>query len=130
MCTKPVVVNAWLVLGAAVVACGLFANSVVALEREVTVAHPVSTRGLDVSQPAGARELYRRLQNAAWIVCTRANRADLRPQPDPNACAEKSLGQAVRSAHMPLLVQAYLETHTLGQAAANGINVPVQLAAR
>jgi UrcA family protein len=55
--------SAWPVLGAAVVACTLFAGSVAA--KDVTVAIQVSTQGLDLNQPADARELYRRLQKAA-----------------------------------------------------------------
>lgn len=129
MCTKTVV-NAWLVFGAAIVACTFFAGDAVAQGHEVTVAHHVSTQGLDLSTPAGARELYRRLKNAAWIVCNRPDRVGLQPTLPPVACSEKALGDAVHSAHLPLLVQAYLETHSLGQAAAHGIDVPVQLAAK
>jgi UrcA family protein len=129
MYTKTVV-NAWSVIGGAIVACTLFAGDAVAQGHEVTVAHHVSTHGLDLSTSAGARELYRRLKNAAWIVCNRPDRVDLEPTLAPVACSEKALGDAVRSAHMPLLVQAYLETHSLGQAAAHGIDVPVQLAAK
>jgi UrcA family protein len=130
MNSKTVVINAWSVLGAAVVACTLFTGDVAAEGRPVSVALQVSTQGIDLSKSAGARELYRRLKNAAWIVCTRANRVGLEPSPDPDACSEKALGEAIRSAHIPLLVQAYLETHSLGQAAAHGIDVPVQVAAK
>jgi len=35
-----------------------------------------------------------------------------------------ALGEAIRSANLPLLTQAYLETHTFRQAAAYGIQVP------
>jgi UrcA family protein len=125
MYTKTAVINAWSVLGAAIVACTFFAGDVAAEGSPVSVAMRVSTQGIDLSKPAGARELYRRLKNAAWIVCTRANRVDLEPSPNPEACSEKALGEAILSAHMPLLTQAYLETHSLGQAAAHGIDVPV-----
>jgi UrcA family protein len=125
MYTRTAVINAWSVLGAAIVACTLFAGDVAAQGSPVSVAMRVSTQGIDLSKPAGARELYRRLKNAAWIVCTRANRVDLEPSPDPEACSEKALGEAILSAHMPLLTQAFLETHSLGQAAAHGIDVPV-----
>jgi UrcA family protein len=130
MYVKTAAVKAWSVFGAAIVACTFFAGDVLAQGHEVSVAYQVSTRGLDLSTSAGARELYSRLKNAAWIVCTRANRVGLEPSPNPAACAEKALGEAIRSAHMPLLVQAYLETHSLGQAAAHGIDVPMQLAAK
>ena len=117
-------------IGGAIVACTFFAGDAVAQGHEVTVAHQVSTRGLDLSTPAGARELYRRLKHAAWIVCTGGNRVDLQPSPNPDACSETALGEAIRSAHLPLLVQAYLETHSIGQAAAHGIYPPVQVAAK
>jgi UrcA family protein len=130
MYTKTVVINAWSVLGAAIVACTFYAGDAMAQGHEVTVARQVSTQGLDLSTPAGARELYSRLKNAAWIVCTRANRVGLDPTPDPDACSEKALGEAIRSAHKPLLVQAYLETHSLRQAAAHGIDVAAQVAAK
>jgi len=130
MDTKTAVVNVWSVFGAAIIACTFLAGDVVAQGHEVRVAYQVSAQGLDLSKPAGARELYSRLKNAAWIVCTRANRVGLEPAPDADACTEKALGEAIRSVHIPLLVQAYLETHSLGQAAAHGIDVPVQLAAK
>ena len=125
MYTKTAVTNAWSVLGATIVACMFFAGDVAAESSTVSVAIRVSTHGIDLSEPAGARELYRRLKNAAWIACTRANRVGLEPSPDPEACSEKALGMAILSAHTPLLTQVYLETHSLGQAAAHGIDVPV-----
>jgi UrcA family protein len=126
--TKTIVMSAWSILGAGVVACALFAGGVAA--KEVTVALQVSTQGLDLSQPAGAREFYGRLKKAAWIVCTHGNRVDLQPSPDREGCYEKALGDAVRSANVLLLRQVYLETHTLREAAAHGIDVPVQVAAK
>jgi UrcA family protein len=128
MFTKTAVMSALPVLGAAVVACALFAGNVEA--NEVTVAIQVNTRGLDLSQPAGAHEVYTRLQHAARVVCTHGMRVDLQPSPDPEGCYEKALGDAVRSAKVPLLTQAYLATHTLREAAARGIDIPVQIAAK
>jgi UrcA family protein len=122
--------NARSVVGAAIIAGTLFAGEVVAREHDVTVTHRVSTQGLDLATPAGAHELYVRLQNAAWFVCTRGDRVDLRPVPDPPACIEKALGEGVHSVHQPLLTQVYLETHTLAQAASYGIEVPAQLSAK
>ncbi|HKC17236.1 MAG TPA: UrcA family protein [Steroidobacteraceae bacterium] len=130
MYTKTVVINAWSVLGTIIVACTFYAGDVRAQGHEVTVARQVSTQGLDLSTPAGARELYSRLKSAAWIVCTRANRVGLEPTPDPDVCSEKALSEAIRSAHMPLLVQAYLETHSLRQATARGIDVAARVAAK
>ena len=120
--------RAWSVLGSAVVACTLFAGNVAAKEHEVTVTIKVSSRGLDVSRPAGAREYYARIQHAAQIVCTDGMR--LKPLTDKAACYEKGLGDAVRSVNLPLLTQVYLETHSTKQAATYGIDVPVQMAAK
>ena len=61
MYTKRAVMSAWPVLGAAVVACTLFAGSVAAKDQEFTVAIQVSTQGLDLKQPAGAQEFMRAL---------------------------------------------------------------------
>jgi UrcA family protein len=129
MYTKAVFMSAWPVLGAALVACKLFAGIVAAKDQEFTVAYQVSTQGLDLSQPAGAHELYSRLKHAAQVVCTHGMRVDLKPVTDENACYEKALGHAIRSVNLPLLTQVYLATHTLKQAAALGIEVPVQVAA-
>jgi UrcA family protein len=130
MYTKTAFISAWPVLGASIVACTLFVGSVAAKDQGFTVAYRVSTQGLDLSQPAGARELYRRLKHAAEVVCTHGMRVDLAPIPDPQGCYEKALADAVRSAHMPLVTEAYLATHTLQQAAARGIDVPVQVASK
>jgi UrcA family protein len=128
MYTRTSVVSAWPVLGAAAVACALFAGSVTA--KEVTVAIQVSARGLDLSQPAGAHELYTRLQHAAKVVCTHGMRVDLQASPDAEGCYEKALGDAIRSVNSPQLTQVYLATHTLREAAARGIDVPMQVAAK
>jgi UrcA family protein len=128
MYSKAAFTGSWPVLGAAIVACWLFAGNVAA--HEVTVAIQVSTQGLDASQPGGAQQLYWRLQHAAWVVCTSGDRVGLEPSPDPRGCAEKALADAIRAANMKLLTLAYLETHTLRQAAAHGIDVPVQVAAK
>jgi UrcA family protein len=130
MYIKRAFISACPVLGAAIVACTLFAGSVAAKDQEFTVAYRVSTQGLDLSQPAGAREFSRRLKHAAEVVCTHGMRVDLAPTPDPQGCYEKALADAVRSAHMPLVTQVYLATHTLQQAAALGIDLPVQIAAK
>ncbi len=129
MYAKTALMSAPWVLGAAAVACTLFAGNVAAKDHKVIVAIHVSTQGLDLSQPAGAHEFYTRLQHAARVACTHGNRVDLKPSPDPVACYEKALGDAIRSANVPRLTQAYLETHTLWDAAAHGIAVPAQIAA-
>jgi UrcA family protein len=125
---KTPVMTAWPIFGAAMVACTLFAGNVLA--KDVTVAYQVNAKRLDLRQPAGAQEFYGRLKKAAWIVCTHGNRVDLQPSPDREGCYEKALGDAIRSANVPLLTQVYLETHTLREAAAHGIDVAVQVAAK
>ena len=127
MYTKTAVLSA--VLGAAAIACPLFAGSVAARDYKVTVAIHVSTHGLDLSQPADVQTFYTRLKNAAWVACTRGNRADLVPSDNLPACFEKALGGAIRSASVPMLTQTYLASHTLQQAVAFGIPVPAQIAA-
>jgi UrcA family protein len=129
MYTKTAFMSARAVLGAAAVAGTLFAGSVAAKD-PVTVAYRVTTQGLDVGQPAGAHELYLRLQHAAEVVCTHGMRVDLAPSPDPQGCYEKALADAIRSAKLPLLTHVYLATHTLQEAAARGIDLPVQVAAK
>jgi UrcA family protein len=96
-------------------------------DQEVTVAYRVSTQGLDLSQPAGAREFYSRLKHAAEIVCTHGMRVDLKPVADPKVCYEKALGSAVRSANLQLVTQVYLQTHTLQEAAARGIYAQIAM---
>ena len=130
MDTQSTFINARSLLAAAVAAGMLFSGDVLADNGPVSVAVSVSTRGIDPSQPAGAHEIYRRLRDAAWIVCTRANRVGLEPLADPEACSEKALGEAIRSAHIPLLTQAYLQKHSLEQAVAHGIDLPLQVAAK
>jgi UrcA family protein len=112
------------VLGVATIACTLFAGNVAAAGREVTVAIQVSTEGLDLGQPAGAQKFYECLKHAAQVACTHGNRVGLEPPPDPAGCYEKALGGAIPSVNVPLLTLVYLETHTLWQAAALGIQVP------
>ena len=130
MYSKTTTMSAWPVLGAAIAACTLFTGSVGAKDDAVTVSIQVSTQGLDVSQSRGAQKLYWRLQHAAWVACTQGNRVGLAPSPDPEGCREKALADAVRAANLTLLTQAYLASHSLRDAAAHGIDVPVQVAAK
>ncbi len=122
--------SAWPILGAAIAACTLFTGGVAAKDDAVTVSIQVSTQGLDVSQPRGAQKLYWRLQHAAWAACTHGNRVGLAPSPNPVGCREKALAEAIRAANSALLTQVYLASHTLSEATAYGIDVPVQVAAK
>ena len=119
-----------LLVGAAIVVCTLFAGSVTAKDKLVSVSVQVNPDGLDLSQPADAQMFYTRLQNAAWLVCTRRTRVDLLPVDPPKVCYEKAHGAAIRSAKAPTLTQIYLATHTLQEAAAYGVEVPAQLVAK
>jgi UrcA family protein len=109
--------------------CGAPFAPVQAEPHEVTVKISVSTADLDLSQPTGAREAYARLKNAAYIACTHGMRVDLQPPASFAGCYEKALADAILSANLPRLTHVYLETHTLREAAARGIAVPVQMAA-
>jgi UrcA family protein len=130
MYSKAAFTSAWPVLGATVIACTLFAGSVAAEDQKFTVAYRVTTQGLDVHQPAGARAMYLRLQHAAEVVCTHGMRVDLKPVADERACYEKALANSIGSANLPLVTQVYLQSHTLRDAAALGIELPVQMAAK
>jgi UrcA family protein len=116
------------IFSAAIAACAVLFGTVQAIGQEVTVKIPVSTAGLDPSQPAGARELYARLREAARIVCTHGMRVDLQPVDSFSDCYEKALGSAVHSIHQPQLNIVYLATHTVRDAATYDIEVPVRLA--
>jgi UrcA family protein len=128
MYTETTVTSARAVLGAAAVACTLFAGTVAAKDHEVTIAIHVSAAGLDVSQPAGARQLYMRLEHAARVACTHGNQVGLEPVADLKGCYEKALGDAIRTTNGRLLTEVYLETHTLREAAVRGIYAPAQMA--
>jgi UrcA family protein len=130
MYIKTALLRSHFMLGAVAIAGPLFAGNVAAQGHNVTVAIQVSTQGLDLHTPAGAQQFYGRLKHAADVACTHGNRVDLKPSGDPVACYEKALGEAIRSSNLPLLTQVYLETHTLRQAAAYGIEAPAQLAAK
>jgi UrcA family protein len=117
-------------LWAPIVVSALFAGNAVAAGHSVMVSAPVDISGLDLSRPADVRTLYRRVQYTADYLCGRSNRVGLAPAEDPKGCYERALGDAIRSAKLPMLTQLYLNTHTLQEAAARGIEVPPQVAAR
>lgn len=82
------------------------------------------------TKSADARTLYARLADAAKVVCTDGNRVGLEPVDDLTDCRQRALGNAIRSVKAPLLTQIYLANHTLREAAAVGIDVPAQVAAK
>jgi UrcA family protein len=130
MYTRLLPVSARSILAAVAIAGTLFAGSVAANDHEVIVAIPVNAHGLDLSRPAGAQQLYQRLEYAAYVACTRADRVGLAPSPDPRGCGEKALADAVRSVNLPLLTRVYLGKHTLREALVHGIEPPAELAAK
>ena len=129
MYAKAAATSARLLVGAAAVVCTLFVGNVAAKEKIVTVSVQVSAAGLDLSQPADAQTFYTRLENAAWIVCTRGTRVGMVPPDDKFRCYQKALGEAVHASNKPLVTQIYLATHTLEEAASHGIE-PAQLVAK
>jgi UrcA family protein len=129
MCIKTAVKSARSIAGAVAIAGALFSAGAAAGSHDVKVAIHVSTQGIDLQQPSGARMLYERLQHAADVACTHGNRIDLKPIYNPTECREQALGDTIHSVNAPLLTQIYLQTHTLQQAAAHKIKVPDQVAA-
>ena len=131
MYTKSTVMTVRSTLAAAT-AVGFFslAGSVAAKDKIVTDSVRVSPAGLDLTQPADARTFYTRLENAAWVVCTRGTRVGLLPVENRFKCYENALGEAVHASNKPLVTQIYLATHTLQEAGAHGIDVPAQVAAK
>jgi UrcA family protein len=130
MYAKAAITTARLLLGATTVACALFAASVSAKDKIVADSVKISPQGLDLSQPADAQAFYTRLENAAWIVCTRGTRVGLLPAENQFKCYQSALGDAVHASNKPLVTQIYLATHTLQEAAAHGIDVPARVAAK
>lgn len=126
--TPPVDAKPFIWLAAA--AAYALSGPVQAEGREVTVKISVSTTGLDLSEPSGARALYGRLREAARTVCGSGNRVGLQPATDFSDCYEKALGDAVRSVNRPELNMIYLATHTLLDAEIHGIDVPARVAAK
>jgi len=114
----------------ALAACAALAAPVQAGDNEVAVKISVRTAGLDLKQPADARELYRRLYFAARTACGNGNRVDLQPPASFVACYEKALGDAVRSVNRPQLNIVYLAMHTNRNAEIRGIEVPVRVVAK
>jgi UrcA family protein len=108
----------------------LFCHTLAAKDREVTIALHVSTVGFDLGRAADARKIYARLDKAAWEACNSGNRVGLTPTDNVPACYQNTLASAVKSAKAPLLTRIYLDSHTLQQAAVQGIREPGQVAAK
>ena len=85
----------------------------------------VNTAGLDLSRETGLRELYSRLKTAADAVCNDVYRVGLQPVANYADCYEQALGAAVQAANRPQLTQVYLRAHTLQDATAHGVKIPL-----
>jgi UrcA family protein len=120
---------AMFIAGAVAIAGPVLAGESAAKDYDVKVAIHVSTKGLDLQQPSGAKMLYERIQHAAEVACTHGNRVDLKPAGNWIVCRDEALGNAIRSVNAPVLTQIYLQTHTLREAAAHRIEVPEKVAA-
>ena len=127
---KIALTGARLVLGLAIAStfCAT-STTAAAASREVTVAIQLNTQGIDLANAADAQRFYRRLEHAAWEVCTGDVRVGLAPNDNAKECIQRALADAIRSVKAPLLTQIYLATHTLQEAAAHGIEAP-QFAAK
>jgi UrcA family protein len=116
-------------LAAAIIASALIVGGAEAADDDVTVSISVNRHGLDLSQAQAVHRLYQRVEYAAYVACTRANRVGLAPAADPSGCYEKSLAGAIRSANIPLLTNEYLANHTLREASRYGMDLPPEVAA-
>jgi UrcA family protein len=130
MYIKMVDMRARLLFCAATLICTLSGGVVTASEHIVTVAIHVNYGEFDLNQPADARTFYTRIERAAEVVCTERNRVDLVRIDDYKTCYRKAVSNVIRSLKRPLLTWIYLETHTLKEAEAAGIDLPQQLAAK
>ena len=129
MNAKSAVINAKpFIYIAAAVACAMISATLQAYE--VTVKIPVSAVGLDLTQPAGARELYRRIRQAARLACSDHYQLALVAVDNVAECYERALGSAIRSANQLELTMVYLTTHSPREAATHGIEVPAWVAAK
>jgi UrcA family protein len=131
MKTKASILNAkHFICLAALAACAVLSGQVKADGHEVTVKISVSAAGLDLSRPADAREVYRRLYFAARTACGNGNRVGLQPPSSFVVCYEKTLGDTVRFVNRPQLNIVYLATHTTRDAETYGIKVPARMATK
>lgn len=112
-----------LIIGVVALSGGLTTGAVASEGTPITVAIHVDAHGLNLSDEGDARKFYRRIKYAAWVACTDADRVELAPVDDVQQCADRSLANAIRSVGLPTLTRFFLETHTLQQAAAMGIDV-------
>lgn len=64
---------------------------------------------LDLTQPAGAAALYRRIEAAARDVCDSPDLRDLRRSQLAEACISRAIAEAVESVNRPTLTTLHQE---------------------
>jgi UrcA family protein len=88
--------------GLAVLVGSLLAGSLAVAQAQTTQDEPavvVKYADLDLSTTAGVTALYKRIANAARMVCPYQDARELTLQAIGNACREASIARAVRSVH-------------------------------
>jgi UrcA family protein len=110
---------------AAVVASIALSGYAEAGDQTVSVSETVSTVGIDLNTPEGARKAYIRLKIASRRVCGDSRLGLELPQV---GCAEDALGNAIRSVNRPQLTMVYLRSHSIQTAEAHGIRIPILVA--
>jgi UrcA family protein len=88
-------------------AFALTAASALAGEAATTKSVTVSTRGIDLSQPAGAQELYARIRAAAREACSGAAGRSAARQVAWNACRREATERAVASLGDPSVARLH-----------------------
>jgi UrcA family protein len=97
-----------------IVALGLYATAqaVPAAERPDGLRQEtVRFADLDLTRSAGARELYRRIEEAARDVCEEPGSAGFAVAVRSRLCADRAIARAVADVGSPLLIERYEQTH-------------------
>jgi UrcA family protein len=110
---------------AAAVAAIVLSVSAAAGNQTMHVSEKVSTVGVNVNTPEGARKLYVRLKAASRRVCGDTRVGLEVPQA---SCSDDALGNAIRSANLPQLTMVYLRWHSVQTAQQHGIRIPLLVA--
>lgn len=92
-----------LVTGLAVVTLGLASNSFASASDDGVRKISVSYAELDLSKPAGAKTLYQRIKQAAFIVCGGQDSPMTWNHTQKASCIRTSVDEAVAKVNAPLL---------------------------
>lgn len=90
-------------LAAMALACSCAIQAANAAPAEAGRTAIVSYADLDLSHPAGARQLYRRLESAARAVCGPYDVRELQRSMQVRACIERALSDAAAQIDRPLV---------------------------